>query len=97
MTMSENEKKKCEKMLRELDEIFRRYDMPYLMVTPFSCGAYGTTTEIVSTWVLQGLFDENIKDMFDEVVKCYQEVTTDEEFMKRQEELVQNELEKENN
>ena len=96
MTMSENEKKKCEKMLRELDELFRKYDMSYLIVTPFSCGAYGTTSEIVSMWVLHGLFDERIKTMIDEVVKCYQEVTSNEEFMKRQEELVQNELEKEN-
>ena len=97
MTMSENEKEKCIKKLKELDNMFREYDMPYMIVTPFSCGAYGSTSEIVSMWLLQGLFDENIKDMFDEVVKCYQEVTTDEEFMKRQEELVQNELEKENN
>lgn len=95
--MSENEKKKCEKMLRELDELFREYDMSYLIVTPFSCGAYGTTSEIVSTWVLQGLFDEKIKDMLDEVVKCYQEVTSNEEFMTTWKELVQNELEKENN
>ena len=95
--MSENEKKKCEKMLRELDEIFRRYDMPYLMVTSLSCGAYGTTSEIVSTWVLQGLFDEKIKRMFDEVVKGYQEVTSNEDFMSTWKELVQNELEKENN
>lgn len=97
MTMSENEKEKCIKKLKELVNMFREYDMPYMIVTPFSCGAYGSTSEIVSMWLLQGLFDENIKDMFDEVVKCYQEVTTDEEFMKRQEELVQNELEKENN
>ena len=96
MTMSESEKKKCEKMLRELDELFREYDMSYLIVTPFSCGAYGTTSEIVSMWVLQGLFDERIKGMFDEVVKCYQEVTSNEEFMKSQKELVQKELEKEN-
>ena len=96
MTMSENEKKKCEKMLRELDEIFRRYDLPYLMVTSLSCSAYGTTSEIVSTWVLQGLFDEKIKDMFDEVVHIYQEVTSNEDFMATWKELVQNELEKEN-
>lgn len=94
-TMTESEKKKCEKMLKELDKIFREYDMTYLMVTPFSCGAYGTTSEIVSMWTLQGLLDERIKTMFDEVVKCYQEVTTDEEFMKFQKELVQQELEKE--
>ena len=95
--MSENEKKKCEKMLKELDELFREYDMTYLIVTPFSCGAYGTTSEIVSTWVLQGLFDEKIKRMFDEVVKGYQEVTSNEDFMSTWKELVQNELEKENN
>lgn len=95
--MSESEKKKCEKMLKELDELFREYDMDYLIVTPFSCGAYGTTSEIVSMWVLHGLFDKRIKTMFDEVVKCYQEVTSNEEFMERQKELVQTELEKENN
>ena len=94
--MSENEKKKCEKMLKELDELFREYDMTYLIVTPFSCGAYGTTSEIVSTWVLQGLFDEKIKRMFDEVVKGYQEVTSNEDFMSTWKELVQNEIEKEN-
>lgn len=95
MTMSESEKKKCENMLRELDELFREYDMAYMIVTPFSCGVYGTTSEIVSTWVLHGLFDEKIKTMFDVVVKCYQEVTSNEEFMETQKELVQNELEKE--
>lgn len=95
MTMSENEKKKCEKMLRELDNMFREYDMSYMNVTPFSCSAYGTTLEIVSMWLLQALFDEKIKTMFDEIVKCYQELTSNEEFMKSQKELVQNELEKE--
>ena len=95
--MSESEKKKYEKMLRELDELFREYDMAYLIVTPFSCGAYGTTSEIVSLWVLHGLFDERVKTMIDEVVKCYQEVTSNEEFMETHKELVQNELEKENN
>lgn len=93
--MSESEKKKCEKMLRELDNMFREYDMTYMIVTPFSCSAYGTTSDIVSMWLLQGIFDEKIKYMFDEVVKCYQEVSTDEEFMERQKELVQQELEKE--
>ena len=97
MTMSESEKKKCEKMLKELDKMFREYDMSYLIVTPFSCGAYGTTSEIVSMWILQGLFDEKIKIMFDEVANVYQEVTSNEEFMASQKELVQNELEKENN
>ena len=95
MTMTESEKEKCVNMLKELSEMFTAHDMAYVFVTPFSCGAYGTTTEIVSTWVLQGLLDEKIKTMFDEVVKCYQEVTTDEDFMKFQKELVQNELEKE--
>lgn len=95
MTMSKSKKAKCEKMLRELDNMFWEYDMPYMIVTPFSCGAYGTTSKIVSMWLLQGLFDEKIKTMFDELVKCYQEVTTDEEFMTTQKELVQKELEKE--
>ena len=95
--MSENEKKKCVKMLKELDNMFREYDMSYMIVTPFSCGAYGATTEIVSLWVLHGLLKENIKDMFDEVTKVYQEVSSNEDFMTEQKELVQNELEKENN
>ena len=93
--MSENEKKKCVKMLKELDNMFREYDISYMIVTPFSCGAYGTISEIVSMWVLQGLFDERIKDMFDEVTKVYQEVSSNEDFMTEQKELVQNELEKE--
>lgn len=97
MTMSENEKKKCIKMLKELGEMFQKHDRAYVFVTPFSCGAYGTTTEIVSLFITHGFLNENSKLMFDEVTKVYQEVTTDEEFMKRQEELVQNELEKENN
>ena len=97
MTMSENEKKKCIKMLKELGEMFQKHDSAYVFVTPFSCGAYGTTTEIVSLFITHGFLNENSKLMFDEVTKVYQEVTTDEEFMKRQEELVQNELEKENN
>ena len=93
--MNENEKEKCVKMLKELDNMFRRHDMAYMIVTPFSCGAYGTTSEIVSMWLLQGLVDEKIKYMFDEVTKVYQEVSSNEDFMTEQKELVQNELEKE--
>ena len=73
--MTESEKEKCVNMLKELSEMFTAHDMAYVFVTPFSCGAYGATTEIVSLWVLHGLLEENIKDMFDEVTEVYQEVS----------------------
>ena len=95
--MTESEKEKCVNMLKELGEMFQKHDIAYVFVTPFSCGAYGATTEIVSMWVLHGLLNENIKDMFDEVVNVYQEVLSNEDFMTTQKELVQQELEKENN
>lgn len=95
--MSENEKEKCVNMLKELGEMFTAHDMAYVFVTPFSCGAYGTSTEIVSLFVIHGFLNENSKLMFDEVTKVYQEVSSDDDFMSTQKEFVQNELEKENN
>lgn len=93
--MTESEKKKCANMLKELGELFTKHNMSYVFVTPFSCGAYGLTTEIVSLFVIHGFLSENTKLMFDEVTRVYQEVTLNEDFMATQKKLIQKELEEE--
>lgn len=70
--------------------------MPFVIVNPITCTAFGTSPEIVSTWILHGIMKENILEFFDEVSKVYLEVR-EEDTMKQMENVVQQELEKEKN
>ena len=96
MTMSESEKKKIIKLTKELESILKNYHMPFVIVNPITCTAFGTSSEIVSTWILHGIMKENILEFFDEVSNVYLEVR-EEDPMKQMENIVQQELEKEKN
>lgn len=92
--MTESEKKKIIKLTLELEKLLKKYHMPFVHVNPITCAAYGTSSEIVSTWILHGIMKENILEFFDEVSNVYLEVRK-EDTMKQMENIVQNELEKE--
>lgn len=94
--MTESEKKKIIKLTLELEKLLKKYHMPFVHVNPITCAAYGTSSEIVSTWILHGIMKENILEFFDEVSNVYLEVRK-EDTMKQMENIVQNELEKERN
>lgn len=96
MTMSESEKKKIIKLTVELEKLLKKNHIPFVIVNPITCTAFGTSSEIVSTWILHGIMKENILEFFDEVSNVYLEVR-EEDTMKQMENIVQTELEKENN
>lgn len=91
--MTENDMKKIIKLAVELEKLLKKCHLPFVHVNPITCTAFGTSSEIVSTWLLHGIMKENILEFFDEVSKVYLEMRK-EDTMDKMVDIVQKELEK---